>query len=747
MLKQYARAREMQPENALCATANAAPVPVFTEAGPAYRREWIEDGQKKWGFFCAEPNSGKESPLFDHQALAAQLGKAAGETCAADSLELQLVQAGADGCVFEYKGKAYRYSGGQLTLQEKENCSVSPNGKYAVSVRGYNLWLRELESGREEQLTFDGERHWDYASRFEGDSSFVTDSREGREISPRILWSPDGERFVTYKMDQRKVKELCLVQSVPPGEVSRPVLHTYKYCMPGDEHMATAELYVCDVRSRSMVKADIPEMPVAFMTPIHELLNSACWSDAGSFVLCWIMERGFKKATVYRVDPHTGHSCRLFEESTDTFLFFDFFHLMQNENVEFTGNSRSPLWCGEKENTVLWLSNRSGWYQLYAYDLQTGQQKAQVTNGEFEVSRVHFIDWQQRKLYFSVMGLQEDPYDCSLCVCSLDGSGMTVLSAEPGNHLVSFEPGGKYYTDLLTESDFPPQFSLHRPDGSRVAVLARCDVQLLEKNGFVMPIRFRLPGADGRTQIAGVLLLPKTDGEKVPIVDYYYGGTQHINTPHTFLGVVNNSGFAECIAQLGIACVILDGMGTPGRGKKFHDVCYQRQGDCAGMEDHVAVIRQLCSLYPVLDAGRIGVWGHSGGGYAAFHCMTERGDFYRCAVSSGGNHAQEIYLSDWSERFMGTFDKELWKRQNAEYIADKLNGPLLLIHGEMDDNVHPANTMRIVDALVRANKDFELLILPNYPHALRPSRYFRRRIFDFFTVHLLEQAPPKEYCF
>lgn len=747
MKERYDKARKMQPENLLGRAATLAPVPVFTEDGAAYRREWIKNGQKSWGFFCTDSSSGRERPLFDHNALAAQLEKAAGTPVPADRMELELMQADAKGCVFRYQDKVYRYGAdGKMDEQERTAGSVSPNGKYTVYVREHNLWLRETGSGKDVQLTFDGELHWDYASRWEGDSSFISDRLSGREIAPRILWSPDGERFVTYKMDQRNVKELYLVQSVPPGEVSRPVLHTYKYCMPGDENMATAALYIYNVSDRSAVKVDMPDMPVAFMTPIHELLNCVCWSDAGSFILCYLMERGFKKATVYRIDPQTGRSQQLFEEKTDTFLFFDFFHLMQNENTEFVNHSWAPMWCSEREGSVLWLSNRSGWYQLYAYDLLTGALKNQVTDGEFEVCRVHYIDWGRRELYFSVMGLQEDPYDCSLCRCSLDGGDMTVLSQGAGNHLISFAPDGECYTDLLTESDLPPEFSLYRRDGSRAAVLTQCDAQWMKRDGFITPIRFKLPGADGQTPICGVLLLPDTAEKKVPIIDYYYGGTQHINTPHTFMGVAANSGFIECLVQLGAACVVLDGMGTPGRGKQFHDACYQRQGDCAGLEDHIAVIRRLCGMYPVLDDTRIGVWGHSGGGYAAFHCMTKHGDFYRCAVSSGGNHAQEIYLSDWSERFMGLFDRELWKKQNAEYLADKLKGPLLLIHGEMDDNVHPANTMRIVNALIQANKDFELLILPNYPHALRPSKYFRRRILDFFTLHLLKEQPPKEYC-
>ncbi len=746
MLKHYERAKTMQPENALALTANAAVVPVFMDNKVAYRREWIEDGQKKWGFFCVDAESGRESCLFDREELAALLGRAAGEACQADRLDLRLLQA-EDGCLsFEYKEKTYRYGGGQLMEEKNQDCSVSPNGKYAVYLREHNLWLRETVSGKETQLTFDGILHWDYASRFEGDTSFVTDKRAGQTPKPRILWAPDGERFVTYKMDQRAVKDLHLVQAAPPGEVSRPVLHTYKFCMPGDDETATASVHVFDVRSKTMIRADLPDMPVTFMTPIHELLNSICWSDKGSFVLCYSIERGYKKAVVYRISPETGSTQKLLEESTDTFLFFDFFHLLRNENTECTGNSRAPMWCSEEENTLLWLSNRDGWHQIYAYDLRTGEQKGQVTRGKFEVCQLHFIDWESRRLYFSAMGLQSDPYDCSLCVCSLDGGEMRVLSEGEGNHLISFAPWGGCYTDLLTESDLPPEFSLHKRDGSQIAVLARCDAQLLEKNGFLKPIRFKLPGADGKTEIFGILLMPAGAQGKIPVVDYYYGGTQVFNTPHTFLSVVTNGGLVESIAQLGIACVILDGVGTPGRGKKYHDACYQRLKDCAGLEDHAAALRQLCDLYPVLDADRIGVWGHSGGGYAAFRCMTEHGELYKCGISSGGNHVQEIYLQDWSERFMGMFDRELWKEQSAEPLAERLEGPLLLMHGELDDNVHPANTIRMVNALIRANKDFEMLIFPNYAHALRPSRYFRRKILDFFTVRLLGQNPPKEYC-
>ncbi|MCL2498286.1 MAG: S9 family peptidase, partial [Symbiobacteriaceae bacterium] len=302
-----------------------------------------------------------------------------------------------------------------------------------------------------------------------------------------------------------------------------------------------------------------------------------------------------------------------------------------------------------------------------------------------------------------------------------------------------FSPTGESYVDVLTESDLPPVATLHHLPKSTSYPLVTCDIGRLEAIGYTQPQRFHLKGADGSSDIYGIILMPTVaQGEKLRLVEYIYGGNQTAVVPHTFYSVLQ-SGFIQSLAALGLAVIVIDGRGTPLRGKSFHDHCYQNQGACAGIEDHVAVIRQLAQLYPQLDCSQIGVWGHSGGGFATLHCMVKYPDLYAYGLSSGGNHAQEIYTSHWSERYMGTFDPQIWDAQRAEHLVANLTGKLFLLHGEMDDNVHPASTMRIVDALIKADKDFEFLIMPNLHHALRPSPYYRRKILEFFNRHLLEQ--------
>ena len=245
-------------------------------------------------------------------------------------------------------------------------------------------------------------------------------------------------------------------------------------------------------------------------------------------------------------------------------------------------------------------------------------------------------------------------------------------------------------------------------------------------------------GADGVTDIYGVMFLPNDfeKGKKYPVTEYYYGGNQTTRAPKTFEETQDTLGFTPCFSAMGFITVIIDGRGTPLRTKDFHHYCYNNMGDCAGLEDHVAVIKALCKRYDFIDPERIGVWGHSGGGFATFHCLIDHPEIYKAGVSTGGNHSQEIYSAEWSERYMGAFKRELWEKQNAEYHAERLEGKLLLMHGELDDNVHPASTLRVVDALIKADKDFDLLIMPGRHHTMRDSDYYRRRVLEYFAKNL-----------
>ncbi len=702
MLKNYERAKLMQPEALRESVANYDNKPVFTENGVVYKLESFENGAKKTRYMLTS---------YD------------GKTTS------------------EYP------EGEKLFKPEIGTVNPSPDGKLGVLLKDHDLWLKDMESGEETQLTFDGELHYDYASRYEGDDLFITDKRKNIVYPPMARWSPDGTRFITYKLDQRKVKDLYLLQNVPEDGSMRPILHTYKNAFAGDEELPMIELYVFDVKTKKGTRVDVDGLHCDLMPPVSPYGDSVSWSKEGNVFTCYDIARDYKKVTVYLVDAATGAARKLFTEETDTFLFFDFMYLETLEGGAFPGLSPSCMNLCEKTDTLIWYSNRDGWYHFYAYRLSDGSLINQITKGEFETLMINRLDWETGKLWFCAAGLQKDLYDRSLCTVNLDGSGFEVVSKEEGNHTVNFAPNGDCYTDLLTEADLPAGFTLRNLDGSVRAVLAECDLAPAKKNGFITPIRFSLPGADGKTPIFGVLLLPEEaqKGEKVPLLEYYYGGNQTFMVPHDLATMIDNPGFIECTAQLGMAVVVIDGMGTPFRGKAFHDKCHKNVGAIAGVEDHIAVIKQLGKLYPVLDLDRVGMWGHSGGGFAALHCMTEYGDFYKCAISSAGNHAQEVYSAGWSERFMNAFDAELWKKQDAEYKVDQLKGPLLLIHGELDDNVHPANTMRVVDQLIKANKDFEFLIVPNYPHGLRPLKYWRRRIFDFFVRNLVGKEPPKEF--
>jgi dipeptidyl aminopeptidase/acylaminoacyl peptidase len=403
-------------------------------------------------------------------------------------------------------------------------------------------------------------------------------------------------------------------------------------------------------------------------------------------------------------------------------------------------------------NEVIWYSERSNWGHLYLYDLATGKLKNQITSGDFVVTALLRVDEKARMLYFVADGREKgrDPYFNHLYRVGFDGSGLTLLTPEDANHEVTFSPSGRYFVDRYSKADAAPVCVLRDAGGKLLAMLETADISKLLGAGWKAPERITVKARDGVTDLYGLMFKPTglDTGKKYPIVNAIYPGPQSGS-----LGVYGRSfaaarGDAQALSELGFIVVMIDGMGNPQRSKSFHDAYYGNMGDNT-LPDQVAGMRELAQRYPWIDIERAGIWGHSGGGYAAADAMFRYPDFFKVGVSEAGNHDNREYEDDWGERYQGLLSKSgsggNYDDQANENIAKNLKGHLLLAHGTMDTNVPPYNTLLVVNELIKANKDFDLLLLPNRHHGFGSEPYMVRRRWDYFVRYLMGAEPPKEY--
>ena len=723
--------------------------PWFVRYGAfVYKRESFDENDKKIkSFHFVDLTCGEDRELFDHKHLAGLLKEKTGTEYDPTDLPLTPVRVTRlNAFVFSLPDQSrWLYDGknlAKLIPALPKNAVIAPDGKKAVYEGDGDLYLVKLPSMETTRLTTDGTPDRGYGTRYEGASGVIADKLAGIKRPTGVLWSPDSTKFFTYLLDCSEVEEMTLIQSVPEGKkVVRPVVYTYKYALPGDEHVAQAHYLMYDLDEMQMKTIACPDTCLlGYSAPINIRGSMMGWSEEGNVAACYVMNRGCTQADVYIIDPKTAQARLLFSEKSDTFLFFDSHHSLNSGERDKDDPASRYFLLSEKLGKLFWLSERDGMFDIFDYDIETGACR-KLTDSDCCVRQLLHLDDNKNLLYYSASGREKgvNIYQRYIYRVDLDSLEITLLSREKGDHNAYFPPEGTYFTASISAFDQPPTHKLFDiTDGSCIGVLCSCDVTRLEARGFSYPIPFKAMAADGVTDIYGVMYLPKDfdPDKKYPVTEYCYGGNQTTRAPQTFAETLNNLGFTPCFSDMGFVTVITDGRGTPLRSKAFHDYGYNNMGDAAGLLDRAAAMEQLCQQYKFLDRERIGVWGHSGGGFATLHAMTEHPDLYKVGVSTGGNHAQEIYAAEWSERYMGKFDRELWEAQNAEYKVENLQGKLLLIHGELDDNVHPSSTLRVVDALIKADKDFDMLIMPNMHHTLRGHDYYVRKVLEYFAKNL-----------
>jgi dipeptidyl aminopeptidase/acylaminoacyl peptidase len=604
----------------------------------------------------------------------------------------------------------------------------SPDGKRIAFIRDWNLWVRDIATGKETALTRDGVKDFGYATDNAGWS---------RSDRPILVWSPDSKKIATFQQDQRRVGEMYLVDT----SVGHPTLQAWKYPLPGDEVVAMIHRVVIEADTGRIVRLQMP--PDQHRSTLCDDL--ACrgewgdvqWSPDGATVAFVSTARDHRREQLRLADAATGTIREVLEERAET--FFE------------SGNGAVNWRYLPRSREVIWFSERDNWGQLYLHDLDTGREKHALTSGDGNVTQLLRVDEQNRLLYFVGVGRERgrDPYFRHLYRVGMDGENLQLLTTADADHDVSMSPSGRFFVDTYSKPDVPPVTELRRSDGSLVATLETADISRLSATGWKPPVPITVKARDGITDLYGLMYTPGTldQSAKYPIVNHIYPGPQ--------TGSVGSRAFspargdAQALAELGFVVVEIDGMGTPWRSKKFHEAYYGNMGDNT-LPDQVAGMKELAARYPWIDLDRAGIYGHSGGGYATADAMFRYPDFFKVGISEAGNHDNRVYEDDWAEKWQGLLRRNgdgttNYDNQANQLVAGNLKGKLLLAHGTLDANVPPNNTLLVVDALIKANKDFDLIMLPNRGHGFGNEPYMVRRRWDYFVRHLLGAEPPREY--
>ncbi len=742
----YAHAEKFLGYNTTPLVYGAGVTPNWMPADRFWYRVRREQG---FEFVLVDASKGTSRPAFDHARLAAALSQASGKTYEAGKLPFEQIELSEDAstvsftadnkkwkCTLEgYRCAAEPDSGKPAPGAPRRgrggaaapDPAVSPDKKKIAFIKDYNLWIRDAATGAETQLTTDGVKDFGYAT---DNAGWV---KSDRAI---VLWSPDSKKIATFQQDQRGAGEMYLVSTT----AGHPKLEAWKYPLPGDDVVTTIQRVVIDIATKQIVRFKI-EPDQHRSTLCDDVACGPTWTDVqwdptGAKLAFVSTSRDHKQARLREADVSTGAVREVNEEAVAT----------QYESGD--GKSNWQVLYGSNE--YLWYSERSGWGHLYLGDWKTGALKNQITSGNWLVRQVLHVDEKERAIYFLGAGREgRDPYFSYLYRVGFDGKDLQLLTPEIANHEIAMSPSGRYFVDSYSKPDVPPVTVLRDRDGRQVASLEKADISKLLAAGWKPPLPIVVKARDGVTDLYGLLFLPTNldPQKKYPIVNYIYPGPQG--------GSVGSRSFSparsdcQALAELGFVVIAVDGMGNPTRSKQFHDFYYGNMGDNT-LPDQVAAMKQIAARYSYVDIDRAGIWGHSGGGFAAADAMFRFPDFFKVGISEAGNHDNRVYEDDWGERYQGLLKKNAdgttnYDDQANELHAKDLKGHLLLAHGTMDSNVPPYNTLLVVDALIKANKDFDLLMLPNRNHGFGAEPYMIRRRWDYFVRYLLGTEPPKEF--
>jgi dipeptidyl-peptidase 4 len=713
---------------------------------------WLQDGNRFWyrnkvaaghEFVIVDPVRNTRGPVFDHARLAAAMSVANDTSYEAHKLPFQRFDFSKDSeRVIEFSARRKRwvcdisrYSCTVMdTLPNRMAFVASPDSTWEAFAHRHNLWIRPVGGGDSIQLTTDGELYYSYGVSAPRPNQRV----RPRPVRPQVVWSPDSRRLAVYRADERNVEHMHYVSMTH----QRPRHFSQPYALPGDSIVPLPSVHVIDIGTKANVRVALGEMDGTVATPRPNQLSlrgspmDSIWAPTSDRIRFHYLTRGSKSMYLVEADAATGATRILARDTSRTW-------------VEPNPQGGASWKVTDDGQDVIWWSQRDGWGHLYRYG-PDGRLKNQITSGAWQVGHVVHVDQQARQVYFIGRGREADRhlYYGKLYRVNYDGSRLELLTPEDAHHDIRFSPSGRYFVDTYSRIEQPPVTVLRDRNGRVIRTLETADVSRLAEKGWQPGQVFSVKARDGVTDLYGVIWFPSNldPTKKYPVIEYIYPGPQ--------VGSVGRWAFTpggehRAMAELGFIVVQLDHLGTPLRSKAFHDNYYGNFGD-NGIPDHIIGLKQLAARYPFMDLDRVGIWGHSGGGFASTGALFRYPDFYKVAVSGAGNHDNRSYNIYWAEKYQGLMERDSVRRTdnfalsaNATH-AGGLQGKLLLMHGDMDDNVHPAMTMQVVDALIKANKDFDLVIAPNRAHSLNEP-YFIRRRWDFFVRHLMGAQPPANH--
>lgn len=759
------------------------------------RPNWFKNSDKFWytykttkgeEYYIVDPVAGTKRKIWDMGKLAAQISAITKDPFDAQHLPIQKLELVDDDKAFEFEiktsvmvpkkqkpgekkpakgakeNKVFRFkwdiASGRLTditdVEAKKDyprwASISPDGKYAVYGKNYNLWYMDMENLKkavenekdstivEFQLTKDGSKEFPYAGRgmYGGNHEEDTTKRTGAGI----VWSPDSKHFALTRSDMSKVKELWVIDVLANP---RPKLEGYKYQMPG-EPGPKAYLYLFNFENKNSRTINIDAFkdqsvsvlrnPVTVKERYADYVPMKWMGDNGKFYFTR-QSRDQKRVDLCCVDVATGECKLVLHEELNTYV--------ETRGVEFFNNNTE---------FVFW-SERDGWAHLYLYGAD-GTLKNQITSGEYHVDQILGVDPVKRVVYFTACGKEDgiNPYYMYAYSANLDGSNVRLLNKGDYDNKVNMSDDNRYFVNNYSRVDCTPKTALYDNTGRKIMDLEEADLSQLIARGYKFPEIFTVKAGDGITDLYGVMYKPfDFDSTKLyPIIEYVYPGPQT---------EANNSSWSkgmdriDRLAQLGFIVVTVGNRGGhPNRSKWYHNFGYGNLRDY-GLEDKKVAVQQLAARHPFINGNKVGIHGHSGGGFMSTAAILKYPDFFSAAVSCAGNHDNSIYNRWWSEQHHGVLEEVSEKGDTTfkysintnQQLAKNLKGNLLLVHGDIDNNVHPGNTIRVVDALIKANKRFQMLILPGQRHAFgNMTEYFFWRMADHFCEYLIGDSQKEE---